>query len=477
MDPTPLQMFSPSDCVLAGIPRDPDNSGVSSHSPCSSSSRECALQIHSKPDKLGVVGFPSQKPWGLGVVHNINSDSQKLKNDKKDSLKDGHLSFKKWLISEETVSSNQKLNGSSKGNATRSRNGNGNGNRNRSRSRSLSPNPRPPMEASDQRNLETDNSKAQELNLPDGMRWKIGTVISDPPGKVSTIMIPDTQKLLRIDLDCLKSQLLAQTKAFEFLNHSVTLLEKESSHQRVKIQALEEVMSLSCCPTQDDLMRRGAELGRQELWRALARGLQEVKENLRGSEEVQRGRTTRSLLQLGQEIRESKKFLWEELEMLQEEVTYIQQKLKSQEEEITKNLVNIKKMQKNQVKCRKVLTKMKQQGGMVVSEDESKSKDWWGQEELEEELNDIWSAVNTLQNAIESLSLTGVKHRGVLRSECPGGGETLEKRKIPSPKTTFQIPLLEFPGTGRRVRRCVTPPPPPAWATDSDSDANPPHSP
>ncbi|XP_074167444.1 coiled-coil domain-containing protein 159 isoform X8 [Sminthopsis crassicaudata] len=432
MDPTPLQMFSPSDCVLAGIPRDPDNSGVSSHSPCSSSSRECALQIHSKPDKLGVVGFPSQKPWGLGVVHNINSDSQKLKNDKKDSLKDGHLSFKK-------------LNGSSKGNATRSRNGNGNGNRNRSRSRSLSPNPRPPMEASDQRNLETDNSKAQELNLPDGMRWKIGTVISDPPGKVSTIMIPDTQKLLRIDLDCLKSQLLAQTKAFEFLNHSVTLLEKESSHQRVKIQALEEVMSLSCCPTQDDLMRRGAELGRQELWRALARGLQEVKENLRGSEEVQRGRTTRSLLQLGQEIRESKKFLWEELEMLQEEVTYIQQKLKSQEEEITKNLVNIKKMQKNQVKCRKVLTKMKQQGGMVVSEDESKSKDWWGQEELEEELNDIWSAVNTLQNAIESLSLTGVKHRGVLRS--------------------------------RRVRRCVTPPPPPAWATDSDSDANPPHSP
>ncbi|XP_043825381.1 coiled-coil domain-containing protein 159 isoform X2 [Dromiciops gliroides] len=435
MDLTPFQMFSPSDCVLAGIPRDPDSSGVSSHSPCSSSPRECALQIHSKSDKLS-VSFASQKPWALGVGHNINSDSQKLKNDEKDSLKDGHLSFKKWLISEETLSSSQKLNGSSKGNMTRSRNGN----RNRSRSRSLSPSPRPLMEKS----LETDNSKAQGPSLPGGVMWKAETVMSDPLGKVSPIMIPDSQKLLRIDLDSLKSQLQAQTKAFEFLNHSVTLLEKESSHQRVKIQELEEVMSLSCCPAQDDLIRRGAELGRQELWRALARGLQEVKENLRGSEEAQRGRTTRSLLQLGQEIRESKKFLWEELEMLQEEVTYIHQKLKAQEEEITKNLVNIKKMQKNQVKCRKVLTKMKQQGGMIP-EEITKFKDWWGQEELEEELNDIWSAVNTLQNAIESLSLTGVKHRGILKN--------------------------------RRAQRCASPPPPPAWATDSDSDVNPPHSP
>ncbi|XP_027706890.1 coiled-coil domain-containing protein 159 isoform X2 [Vombatus ursinus] len=427
--------MSSCDCVLAGIPRDSDSSGVSSQSPCSSFPRECVLQICSKSDKLN-VSLASEKPWGLGVVHNINSDSQKLKNDEKDSLKDEHLSFKKWLTSEETLSSSLRLNGNSKGN--------------RIRSRSLSPSPRPPMKASDQRSLETDNSQAQGPSLPGGVRWKTETMISDPPGKVSTIRIPDSQKLLRTDLDCLKTQLQAQTNAFEFLNHSVTLLEKESSHQRVKIQELEEVMSLSCCPAQDDLIRRGAELGRQELWRALARGLQEVKENLRGSEEVQRGRTTRSLLQLGQEIRESKKFLWEELEILQEEVTYIHQKLKLQEEEINKNLVNIKKMQKNQVKCRKVLTKMKQQGGMV-SEEDTKSKDWWGQEELEEELNDIWwernpgSAVNTLQNAIKSLSLTGVKHRGVLKS--------------------------------RRVRNCLSPTLPPAWATDSDSDVKPPHSP
>ncbi|XP_048651535.1 coiled-coil domain-containing protein 159 isoform X6 [Marmota marmota marmota] len=57
----------------------------------------------------------------------------------------------------------------------------------------------------------------------------------------STMMIPDSQKLLRCELESLKSQLQAQTKAFEFLNHSVTMLEKESCLQQIKIQQLEEV--------------------------------------------------------------------------------------------------------------------------------------------------------------------------------------------------------------------------------------------
>lgn len=55
----------------------------------------------------------------------------------------------------------------------------------------------------------------------------------------STTMIPDCQKLLRCELESLKCQLQAQTKAFEFLNHSVTLLEKESCLQQIKIQQLE----------------------------------------------------------------------------------------------------------------------------------------------------------------------------------------------------------------------------------------------
>ncbi|XP_021100639.1 coiled-coil domain-containing protein 159 [Heterocephalus glaber] len=56
----------------------------------------------------------------------------------------------------------------------------------------------------------------------------------------STRMIPDSQKLLWCELESLRSQLQTQTKAFEFLNHSVTMLEKESCLQQIKIQQLEE---------------------------------------------------------------------------------------------------------------------------------------------------------------------------------------------------------------------------------------------
>ena len=82
-------------------------------------------------------------------------------------------------------------------------------------------------------------------------------------------MIPESQKLLRCELESLRCQLQAQTKvshlspapsncscpshstraftprpglflqAFEFLNHSVTMLEKGSCLQQIKIQQLE----------------------------------------------------------------------------------------------------------------------------------------------------------------------------------------------------------------------------------------------
>lgn len=80
------------------------------------------------------------------------------------------------------------------------------------------------------------------------------------------MLVPDSQKLLRCELESLRTQLQAQTKvgpstssapvlillptpgpylsllppqAFEFLNHSVTMLEKESCLQQIKIQQLE----------------------------------------------------------------------------------------------------------------------------------------------------------------------------------------------------------------------------------------------
>uniref|UniRef100_A0A673V6Q9 Coiled-coil domain containing 159 n=1 Tax=Suricata suricatta TaxID=37032 RepID=A0A673V6Q9_SURSU len=219
----------------------------------------------------------------------------------------------------------------------------------------------------------------------------------------STTMIPDFQKHLRCELESLKSQLQAQTKAFEFLNHSVTMLEKESCLQQIKIQQLEEV--LRPISQTEEGCKWGVEQGPQGLYGALAQGLQGLQKTLRDSEEVQRARTTRCLKLLAQEIRDSKKFLWEELELVREEVTFIYQKLQAQEDEITENLMNIQKMQKTQVKCRKVLTKMKQQGHETSNWPETEEMPPGGngswRDDLQKELSDIWSAVHLLQNSFD----------------------------------------------------------------------------
>ncbi|XP_070597825.1 coiled-coil domain-containing protein 159 isoform X2 [Erythrolamprus reginae] len=64
-----------------------------------------------------------------------------------------------------------------------------------------------------------------------------------------------------------------------------------------------------------------------------------------------------------------------------------------QEVDITRNLVSIKKMQDNQMKCTKFLTQLR---GKVPDSalDEKDHKPGT------EELNEIWSAVNTLRNSI-----------------------------------------------------------------------------
>ncbi|XP_051012009.1 coiled-coil domain-containing protein 159 isoform X2 [Acomys russatus] len=224
------------------------------------------------------------------------------------------------------------------------------------------------------------------------------------------MIIPDSQKLLRSELESLRTQLQAQTKAFEFLNHSVTMLEKESCLQQIKIQQLEEVLSPVGRQGEKESHNWDSEQIRQELYEALTQGLQGLQKTLREGEELQQARTTRSLKLLAQEIRDSKKFLWEELELVREEVTFIYQKLQAQEDEISENLLNIQKMQKTQVKCRKVLTKMKQQAYEPSSWPEAEevtaegSGSW--KDDLQKELSDIWSAVHSLQNSIDCLTLS-----------------------------------------------------------------------
>ncbi|EGV96172.1 Lipid phosphate phosphatase-related protein type 2 [Cricetulus griseus] len=226
----------------------------------------------------------------------------------------------------------------------------------------------------------------------------------------NTMLIPDSQKFFQCELESLRTQLQAQTKAFEFLNHSVTMLEKESCLQQIKIQQLEEVWSPLSLQGEKEGRKRAEDQSQQELHGALAQGLQELQKTLRDSEELQQARTTRCLQLLAQEIRDSKKFLWEELELVREEVTFIYQKLQAQEDEISENLLNIQKMQKTQVKCRKVLTKMKQQAYEPCSYPEAEEVLAEGnctwKDDLQKELSNIWSAVHSLQNSIDCLALS-----------------------------------------------------------------------
>ncbi|KAL0611166.1 Coiled-coil domain-containing protein 159 [Plecturocebus cupreus] len=267
----------------------------------------------------------------------------------------------------------------------------------------------------------------------------LGTSSSKVKAK-TIVMIPDSQKLLRCELESLKSQLQAQTQAFEFLNHSVTMLEKESCLQQIKIQQLEEVVSPTGCQGEKEGHKSGPSLeqGQQELYGAMAQGLRGLEKTLRDSEEVQHARTAHSLQLLAQEIHDSKKFLREELELVREEVTCIYQKLReclehsrergrggpsfspcplepplsteAQEDEISENLVNIQKMQKMQVKCHKILTNMKQQGyetsAWLETEKVLRGADGCWKDDLQKELSDIWSAVHLLQNSIDGLTMS-----------------------------------------------------------------------
>ncbi|CAM5125171.1 unnamed protein product [Natator depressus] len=219
-------------------------------------------------------------------------------------------------------------------------------------------------------------------------------------------MLPDSQKILTNELEIIKSQLHAQAKAFEALSHSVSLLEQESSLQQRKIQQLEEELSRACGPAQGEMFERLVDGKILEVWAAMAKEVEGLQESLLERPDhrmIQRGD---SLENLSLEILESKKFLWEELESVQGEMRRIHQKLKDQEDDISKNLVSIKKMHENQVKCRKILSQLKGKGPGAEAALESVGR---GRDSrpVKEELNDIWSAVNTLRNSMASCSLQG----------------------------------------------------------------------
>ncbi|XP_053157641.1 coiled-coil domain-containing protein 159 isoform X4 [Hemicordylus capensis] len=187
--------------------------------------------------------------------------------------------------------------------------------------------------------------------------------IAKPPG-----LIPETQVILKNELEFIKAQLQAQTKKVQFasrLAHGEML---------------------------EGLMQKKI----QEVWRAMTKEV----EGLQGSM-IQK---ESSMENLSQEVLESKKFLWEELEAVQGELRRIHQKLKDQEVDITRNLVSIRKMQDNQMKCTKFLAQLK--GRVPGSTSESVDN-----KPMTEELNDIWSAVNTLRNSITTCNIWSDKRK------------------------------------------------------------------
>ncbi|XP_028355232.1 coiled-coil domain-containing protein 159 isoform X2 [Physeter macrocephalus] len=206
----------------------------------------------------------------------------------------------------------------------------------------------------------------------------------------STVMIPKSQKLLRCELESLRCQLQAQTKAFEFLNHPVTMLEKESCLQQIKIQQLEE----------------------------------------------------------------------------------------AQEEELTENLVNIQKMQKTQVKCRKVLTKMKQHGYETSNWPETEelppggSGSW--RDDLQKELGDIWTHLRPCpHHGLPAPALSSPESPGAPRSPSPHRSAVhLLQNSFGGLAVYSGGPPRAASLRGYKGHRCLSPPLP-SWDLDLDSDQDP----
>ncbi|KAM6473455.1 coiled-coil domain-containing protein 159 isoform 2-T2 [Liasis olivaceus] len=157
------------------------------------------------------------------------------------------------------------------------------------------------------------------------------------------VAIPESQLTLKNDLELIRAQLHAQTKAFQALSHSITLLEQESNHQQGRINELEE----------------------------------------------------------------------------------------DQEVDITRNLVSIKKMQENQMKCTKFLCQLRGK----IPEDALEAVD---NKPGTEELNEIWSAVNTLRNSIVNNSIRSDK-RNSSRMKDRG---SRHHRKTNSPGSNFSDSAL-----------------------------------
>ncbi|XP_028567847.2 coiled-coil domain-containing protein 159 isoform X2 [Podarcis muralis] len=228
-----------------------------------------------------------------------------------------------------------------------------------------------------------------------------------------TLMVPESQ-MVKNEVDLIKAQLYAQTKAFQALSHSITLLEQESNQQQGRIKELEEEVQFFARSPRGEMFDSFIQKRIQDVWKVMSREVQGLHGSMIEKES--------SMENLSQAVLESKKLLWEELEAVQGELRRIHQKLKDQEVEITRNMGSIKKMQANQLKCTKFLGQLKcRTAGDGLEAADNKP--------VTEELKNIWSAVNTLRNSFTNSNWSD--KRGSQRMKGRG---SQHQRKCSSPE-------------------------------------------
>ncbi|XP_058864027.1 coiled-coil domain-containing protein 159-like [Acipenser ruthenus] len=164
---------------------------------------------------------------------------------------------------------------------------------------------------------------------------------SPSPG-INETQLFEAQKMLKDDLEAVKRHLFAQAKSVEAFNRTITLLERERSQQFNKIRAFQE-----------ELRRLGQVVDRQNQDSQLEKRFQALSQELSGKLLFLRGlieqgttqhlqtplpgcspglplcdsQRQEALNDITQEISESKKFLWEEMEAIRAEIDDIKQKL------------------------------------------------------------------------------------------------------------------------------------------------------
>ncbi|XP_078540295.1 coiled-coil domain-containing protein 159-like [Lissotriton helveticus] len=238
----------------------------------------------------------------------------------------------------------------------------------------------------------------------------------------------DSQKDLRNEVEELRLQLQAQQKVVECLNQSISMLQQESCQQLRKIQRLEEEVKRIGSPASEDKLECLMDQKIQDVWRSMAKEVSHLQEYIKQRADIEQCNRNEAVENLSQEIQESKKFLWEELESLRADLEQVQVKLGCQENEILNHQMDIEKIKDIQANSKKILRQLVGNSADSDCVDASKCPASGGRQ-MDKELENIWCAMSSLQNDMQNMNTSnsecqrgnqGRRHRN--QKNCDGGG-------------------------------------------------------